>query len=237
MNAKGFQPRDLLSRVTLFEGISSEDLEPMIPLLRPKKCVRGQQVVEVNTPGQTLYLIAEGRVKVAISDSQGREVILSILHEGDFFGELSLLDQNPRSASVIALKSTLLYALEREDFMRCVDDNPRILHNVMQKLCERLRKADAVISDLVLLDVYGRVARYLLDLSKEQGQETEEGIMIPKLPSQQEIASMLGTSRETINRVLSELEKRGILERDGRTLRIISHASLDLELENKLGLA
>jgi CRP-like cAMP-binding protein len=220
-------PRELLMRVSLFEGLNEQEINDLLPLLRPRPCQRGQEVVAFNTYGQTLYLIAEGRLKVALSDAQGREVILSILNEGEFFGELALLDQHPRSASVIALKNSKLYALEREDFLQYAASNPRILHNILQKLCERLRKADAIIGDLVLLDVYGRVARFLRELAQKNGTQNEEGyLVIPRIPSQQEMASMLGTSRETINRVLSDLERRGLLTRDGRQLLILSQASL-----------
>lgn len=221
--------KELLRKVSLFAGIADSDLDDFVPLLRKRKCVRGQPIVEVDTPGSSLYLVEKGQLKVVLSKGD-KEAILSLLKEGDFFGEMSLLDGKERSADVVAIRASELYELSREDFLAYIEGHPKALLNILQMLSERLRKADAIISDLTLLDVYGRVARYFLQLAEEEGEESEEGILIHKPPSQQQIAGMLGASRETINRVISEFVKRGIFLKDGRKLIIANEELLDEQI-------
>lgn len=221
--------KELLRRVSLFEGVADTDLDDIVPLLRKRKCVRGQPIVEVDTPGSSLYLVERGQLKVVLSKGD-KEAILSLLKDGDFFGEMSLLDGKERSADVVALRASELYELSRDDFLRYVESHPKALLNILQMLSDRLRKADAIISDLTLLDVYGRVARFFLQLAEEEGEESEEGILIRKPPSQQQIAGMLGASRETINRVISEFVRRGIFLKDGRKLVIADEVQLDEQI-------
>lgn len=221
--------KDLLRKVSLFSGMEDAELEAIIPLLRSKKCVRGQSIVEVNTPGDSMFLVAKGQLKVVLAKGD-KEAILSLLKEGDFFGEMSLLDGKERSANVVALRASELYELSRDDFQEYVQEYPKTLLNILQMLSERLRKADAIISDLTLLDVYGRVARFFLQLAEDEGEETEEGLLIRKPPSQQQIAGMLGASRETINRVISEFVRRGIFFKDGRKLLIADEELLDEQI-------
>lgn len=217
--------RELLKKVSLFAGVSDEDLAALVPLLRFRRCVRGQPVVEVDMPGRSLYLVAEGELKVTIQRDE-REVILSLLHEGDFFGEMALLDGKGRSANVVCLRASDLYELSREDFLQYVESHPRALLNILQQLSERLRNMNTIISNLTLLDVYGRVARYFMTLAEEEGEVVESGILLKKPPSQQHIAGMLGTSRETVNRVIAEFVQQGILQKEGRQVIITNEALL-----------
>ncbi len=217
--------KDLLKKVALFEGISEEDLDQLVPLLRFRKCVRGQSVVEVDMPGHSLYMISNGELKVTIQRDD-KEAILTLLGSGDFFGEMALLDGKGRSANVVCLRASDLYELSREDFLRYVEAHPRALINILQHLSERLRNSNLIISNLTLLDVYGRVARFFMTLAEEEGEEVDAGILLRKPPSQQQMAGMLGTSRETVNRVIAEFVQQGILQKDGRQLVITSEALL-----------
>lgn len=221
--------RELLRRVSLFEGLEEGDQEEIIPLFRRRKFVKNQPIVEVDTPGNSLYLIEQGELKVTLSKGD-REVILSLLKEGEFFGEMSLLDRKPRSANVIALKNSRLYELNREDFHTFIESHPKALLKILEKLSERLRQADEIIGDLTLLDVYGRVASLLLKLAQDEGETTEQGTLIRRPPSQQQIAGMLGASRETVNRVISDFVKRGIVRKEGRQL-YLTYAELLAELD------
>lgn len=223
--ADNHKKKELLQKVSLFEGISEDDLNELLPLLRFRKCVRGQPVVEVDMPGHSLYLVAAGELKVTMQRDE-KEAILSLLQKGDYFGEMALLDGKGRSANVVCLRASELYELSREDFLRYVEVHPRALVNILQKLSERLRNMNTIISNLTLLDVYGRVARFFMDLAKEEGEETEGGLLLRKPPSQQQIAGMLGTSRETVNRVIAEFVQQGILQKDGRQLVITNEAML-----------
>lgn len=229
---KELQKLELLRKVDLFEGLHNQQLDALRPLLQRKKFVRGDYVVQEQTVGKALYLVESGELKVSLSENNEREVILSFLKEGDFFGEMSLLDQKPHSANVIALKTTQLYVLQREDFLNYVEKYPKTLFNILQKVFERLRKADDIRRDLVLLDVYGRVARFLLRLADEEGIPCSKGIMIKSPPSQQQIAGLLGASRETINRVLSEFTKNGSIEKQGKSLFIRAKAILKEQVQD-----
>lgn len=228
--ANNQKKRELLQKVSLFEGIDEEDLNELLPLLRFRKCVRGQPVVEVDMPGHSLYLISTGQLKVTIQ-KEDKEAILSLLNDGDFFGEMALLDGKGRSANVVCLRASELYELSREDFLRYVEVHPRALINILQQLSERLRNMNTIISNLTLLDVYGRVARYFMQLAEEEGETTDGGILLRKPPSQQQIAGMLGTSRETVNRVIAEFVQLGILQKDGRQLVITNEAMLAEQIQ------
>jgi len=158
-------------------------------------------------------------VKAVLYGGSGREIILSIFKSpGDFFGEMSLLDNQPRSATLIADEPSTLLVLSRRDFQAHLAAQPRTAMNVLGELSRRLRRADEVIGNLALLDVYGRVARKLREMAESDGEETEEGIVIRQRPTQQEIAATIGTSRETVSRVLSELVRRGFIGMSGRRL-------------------
>ena len=129
---------------------------------------------------------------------------------------MSLLDDMPRSANVLTTEDSTLLVLKREAFKKHLEENPATAVNVLAELSKRLRKADEIIGNLALLDVYGRVARMLMDLAEKDGEQTEEGIIIHKRPTQQDIASMVSTSRETVSRALNEFQKRGLLVMDGK---------------------
>jgi CRP/FNR family transcriptional regulator/CRP/FNR family cyclic AMP-dependent transcriptional regulator len=158
-------------------------------------------------------------VKVVLYGESGREIILSIFKSpGDFFGEMSLLDGEPRSATVIADEPSRLLVLSRRDFQAHLAAHPRTALRVLQELSRRLRRADAVIGNLALLDVYGRLAGKLREIAAAEGEETPEGVLVRQRPTQSEIAAMIGTSRETVSRALSEFARRGWLATSGKRL-------------------
>jgi len=230
LSTDGDKLKEFLYRIKLFENFTEEELDEVIPLFRTRRYVKGQQIVEKGEPGDTLYIVGKGQLKVVLTEDYEKEVILSLLEEGDFFGEMAILEQKPRSAHVLALKAGVLYELNQEDFRNFILAKPHAMLNIISRLSERLRKSSMVISDLTLLDVYGRVARFLLELSEEGGEATEEGTLIKTPPSQQHMASRLGTSRETINRVINDFIRRGILKKNKRQLVITSPAKLHQEL-------
>ena len=155
-----------------------------------------------------------GRLKVMMSDAEGKEVILTILGPGEFFGEMGLIDDNPRSASVVAIEPCELLAITRRDFKKCMTDNAEMAMAVMRGLVRRLREADRKIGSLALLDVYGRVARLLLDMAEDvNGQK----VVTKRLPKQ-DIAKMIGASREMVSRVMKDLQTSGFIEMRGSTI-------------------
>ena len=209
---------ELLQKVSLFQNVELKELERIAALLQSREVRRDAQIVAQDEPGDSLFVIARGRVKVVLFGDTGREVILTLLKAGDFFGEMSLVDDLPRSANVIAQEDSTVLILKREQFVEHVVNTPSTALNVMAELSRRLRRADEIIGNLATLDVYGRVAHIMIDLAKRDGEAVEAGILIRERPTQQEIASMIGTSRETVSRVLSEFQRRGFVEMRGREI-------------------
>jgi CRP-like cAMP-binding protein len=171
-------------------------------------------------PGNAMFLIQKGRVKVSRMSDDGREVILSILEAGDFFGELSLLDGKSRSASVTAIENSQVLILRRGDFFKLLEDYPQISISLLKELAARIRRSDTQIKSLSLQDAMGRVASTLIMLAEDHGRKIKEKVLISKIPLQQDLANMSGTSRETISRVFKYLEDEHLIIREGRRLVI-----------------
>jgi CRP/FNR family transcriptional regulator/CRP/FNR family cyclic AMP-dependent transcriptional regulator len=186
-------------------------------------------IILAEDAGDSLFIIFRGQVKVSIINEDGREVILAMLGPGDFFGEMSLLDGKPRSANVIATEETELLTLFRSDFLHLVERLPEVAVKVIAALTARLRKADRKIESLALMDVSGRVATVLLQIAEESGTVTPRGVAIRSRPTQQELANMAGTSRETVSRVLKRLEEQGYIATQGREIVILREADLQTD--------
>jgi CRP/FNR family transcriptional regulator, cyclic AMP receptor protein len=192
---------DFLATVPLFSGLDRTELQRFGDLTREKFYPRGSVILFENDPGDSLFVVRQGRVKVVLIGEDGREVILGVLGVGEHFGELSLIDDRPRSAHVIAMEDSHLLVLHREDFRRRVDSSPAVAWSLLSELSRRLRRADEKIGGLVLLDVPGRIARLLLDLAEETGGNT-----IEKPLTHQTIAQMIGASRETVSRAMKDFQ-------------------------------
>ncbi len=224
-------PRELLRRVSIFEGLDERGLGALEKLLKLRSFSPDSVIVSQSDPGDALFVLVRGRVKVVLYGEKGREMILSSFRPGEFFGEMSLLDGQPRSANVIAIEPSALYVLERNAFAKYLGENPRIALNILAEMSRRLRRADSIIGNLALLDVYGRVARMLRELAAADGQETEGGVVIRQRPTQAEMAAMIGTSRETVSRALSEFQRRGFLEISGKRI-VVRRAFLEDGVES-----
>lgn len=221
--------RELLKRVSIFENIGEAAITELASCLQPIDFAKDAVIFSQSDQGDALYVLESGRVKVVLYGESGREVILTIFRDGDFFGEMSLLDGQPRSANIIALEPTRVLKLSRDDFVQHLETHPATALKVLAEMCLRLRRADEIIGNLALLDVYGRLARILIDLGKRQGIHKDEGIVIKERPTQQELASMIGTSRETVSRVLNEYQRRGFLTIQGKSI-VLSHGFTDQNL-------
>ncbi len=219
--------RDLLRRVSIFADLEEEALASIAGLMSERRFPKESVIVGQEDLGDSLFVVSRGKVKVVLYGRSGREVILSIFKAGDFFGEMSLLDNQPRSANVIALEDSTLLTLERRAFAAHLEQYPQTALQILAEMSRRLRRADSVIGNLALLDVYGRVARFLRELAADEGEQIDGGLVIRQRPTQQEIASMVGTSRETVSRALSEFQRRGFLEMTGRKIVLRSQFALD----------
>ncbi len=222
MNATPVVSTLLLRNVPMFSLLSGVQLLLLAQVLLRKPYPRNSTVVAAGDPSDALYIVISGRLKVTISDKEGREAILAILKQGDFFGEMGLIDQAPRSATVVTIEPCELLTITRTDFMKCLQKNFDLAMNVIRGLVERLRQADNKIGSLALMDVCGRVARLLMEMA-----ETVDGqkVVTKKLPKQQ-IAKMIGASREMVSRVMKEMETSGHIE--VRAHRILLRESLAL---------
>ena len=196
-----------LRRVPLFQSLNEAQLDVLTTGSLRRNYPRGRTIVAEGEPSQSLYILLSGRAKVQRSDSEGKEVILAVIGPGEFFGEMSLIDDAPRSASVITLESSDFMAINKDGFKAMLMQNTDIGMQVMRGLVRRLREADKKIETLALLEVYGRVARVLLDFSEIVNGER---IVKARLP-RQEIAKMIGASREMVSRVMKGLEIDGYI--------------------------
>jgi len=200
---------DLIRRVPLFSMLTDAQAVTVADGVVKRRFKRGEMIVEQGKKTNALFILLNGRARVVSTDSRGREVILATLQPGDHIGEMSLIDNEPHSATVRAEVQTDVLMLGRAEFARCLPENSSMAYAVMRGLVQRLRHADRKIESLALLDVYGRVARALLEFSVDDGQG---GRVIREKISRQDIAKMVGASREMVSRVMKDLEERGMIE-------------------------
>jgi CRP/FNR family transcriptional regulator, cyclic AMP receptor protein len=207
-----------LKAVPFFTQLSEAELEIIRSLASEKNYPKNAIVLTEGEMGDSLYMIKSGKVKVFISDQDGREMILKILGPGDFFGEMSMIDKQPRSASVTTLETSHFLVLNHAAFEKCVERVPRIANMVMRVLAQRVREADKKIGTLAMMDVYGRVASTLLELSVYDNGK----LMVSEKLSQQDLANMVGASREMVNRILKDLADRGFISVESKSITIIN---------------
>ncbi len=199
---------DLIRRVPLFSMLSDDQAQAIADSVIKKRFRRGEMVVEHGSKTNALFILLNGRARVLSADERGREVILATLHPGDYVGEMSLIDDAPHSATVRAEVQTDMLVLSRTDFARWLPEVTSLSYAIMHGLVQRLRAADRQIMSLALLDVYGRVARALLEMAEDEG---EHKIIRSKV-SRQDLSKVVGASREMVSRVMKDLEERGMIE-------------------------
>jgi CRP/FNR family transcriptional regulator, cyclic AMP receptor protein len=215
----------LLKFIPIFSELSETDLQK-IARASIKQLYRKDNMILIEEEfGSTMFVILNGRVKISRISEDGREVILSILSEGDFFGEMSILDGETRSANVVTLEDSEILVIRREDFLQMLHDFPQIAINLLKELAHRLRKSDSQIKSLSLQNATGKVASTLLRIADDSGKIHLGQVEIPKLPPQQDLANMAGTSRETISRVIKSLSEKGYLKKIGSKLIIMDYES------------
>lgn len=182
---------------------------------------RGEEIFREGTPGDRLYVIGAGKVKLGHTAPDGREHLLAILGPGEILGEVSLYDPGPRTATATALAKTVVVELQHTDLLRVLDARPEISQHLLRSLAIRLRRTNDKISDLIFSDVPGRVARALLELGARFGQQTERGLRVTHDLTQEELAQLVGATRETVNKALAEFSSRGWLQLDGRSVILL----------------
>jgi CRP/FNR family transcriptional regulator/CRP/FNR family cyclic AMP-dependent transcriptional regulator len=217
----------ITASVPLFSCLSSMDRSAVCKIMIPRTFTANEVIVhEDDDEGQTFFILVSGKVHVAVFTTEGKSAILATLKPGDFFGEMAMLDGEPRSASVIASEQCTLLMLYRKMFIDILQRYPKITIQILIEMSRRLRRANRHINTLSLMSVYGRVADVLLQLAKEQGQRLRNMVVIPNRPTHQVIADMAGTSRETVSRIMSQLQKKHYLVVDGKKLVILNEEKL-----------
>jgi CRP/FNR family transcriptional regulator, cyclic AMP receptor protein len=212
-----------VSNVPLFSMLTEKEMCMLSKAMRRVSYGRGALVLAEGSDAESLYVILSGRIKVVKRDEDGREIILAVLGPGEYFGEMALLDDKPRSANVETVEPSDIICISKSDFQRCLQDNFELSIYIMRGLVHRLRNADRSISSLALLDVYGRVARLVLDHSEEVGGRK----ILPHRLSHQEIASRVGASREMVGRVMRIFCQRGLIAEEGNQVIILNANQLE----------
>jgi len=214
---------DHLRNVPIFTDLTDSDLTKIASKMVPRVYEKGQMILLEESMGETFFIITQGAVKVTRLSADGREVILAILGESDFFGEMSLLDGEGRSANIVANESAKVLTLSRNDFLDCLESYPKIAIALLEELATRLRKSDQQIESLSLSDSEHRIGITLIRLAGELGTIKQGHVTIKNLPYQQDIANMAGTSRETVSRTLKLLEDKKLVRRENRNLTIYNY--------------
>ena len=222
----------LLQSVALFWDLKKEELGYISEKMVSRKYESGNYIFMEESDGEQCFFVVKGSVKVTRLSKDGREVILAMLNQGDFFGEMSLLDGESRSANVIALEKTEVLTLNRKDFLIVLHEYPKIAIQLLKELASRLRKSDRHIASLSLSDAEKRIALCIIRFADERGIIRNGRVTIAKIPIQQDIANMAGTSRETVSRALTVLEKEQLIERNGRELIIMDYKKFIREFDS-----
>ena len=224
MSAKVLGPAGLigeLERVPLFASLQKRQLESLSRHLRRRAFKRGEVIFFQGDIGESLYIIESGSVRITQQSEDGRELILVVFGAGDFFGDMSIIDGEPRSATAIAAEDASALMLLRDDFVRFIGENPGAALETLKVLSRRLRRMDEVLSEAVFHSATVRLARRLIELTQIYGRPSDGGTLIDSRITQSQLAEMAGTSRVTINKELALLEARGILKRVKRKILIL----------------
>jgi len=222
---------ELLQSVALFWDLSEAELGYISEKMIARHYESGKFIFLEDSEGEQCFFVIKGSVKVTRLSKDGREVILAMLNEGEFFGEMALLDGESRSANVIALEETEVLTLNREDFLVVLQDYPQIAIQLLKEMAHRLRKSDRQIASLSLSDAEKRIALCIIRFADEQGVIRRGQVSIPRVPIQQDIANMAGTSRETVSRAINVLEKEHYIKRQGRELLILDYKQFIKEFD------
>lgn len=212
---------DVLRQAPLFSGLDDEAAESLGSSMSASQIRRGEVLFHEGDSGDRLYVVTDGKIKLGRTSADGRENLLAILGPGQMFGELSLFDPGPRSATATAVTDCDLQSLGHDELIEWLANHPNVSRALLHQLAARLRRTNEVVADLVFSDVPGRVAKALLDLSSRFGRKADDGIHVHHDLTQEELAQLVGASRETVNKALADFAMRGWLRLEPRSVVII----------------
>ena len=205
----------------LFAGMDEESSRALIDSMKVLDAARGDVLFHEGERGDRLFLVRDGKIKLGRRSNDGRENLLAVLGPGEMFGELSLFDPGPRTATATVVADAVVLELGHRDLVTWLADKPKVAEQLLQALARRLRRTNEALADLVFSDVPGRVAKALLDLSTRFGQQVDEGIRVAHDLTQEELAQLVGASRETVNKALADFAARGWVRREGRAVVLL----------------
>jgi CRP-like cAMP-binding protein len=211
---------EVVRKAPLFTALDDEAAASLLANMVSVKIAKGSVLFAEGDVGDHLYVVVEGKLKLGTSSSDGRENLLSILGPGEMFGELSLFDPGPRTSSATAVTDAKLLSLGQEKLLPWLEENPKVSLQLLARLAQRLRRTNEAVGDLVFSDVPGRVAKALIDLGERFGKKTDEGLYVLHELTQEELAQLVGASRETVNKALADFVGRNWLKLDGRAVLI-----------------
>ena len=215
---------DLLATVPIFSALNANVLDELLSRMTKRSYQKNNMILMEDEFGDTFFIIAGGSIKITRISEDGREVILAMLGEGEFFGEMSLLDGETRSANAIAIEESKVLILKRHDFLLFLERFPKIAISLLTEMAGRIRKSDQQIESLSLSDAEHRIGITLIRMAEELGTIRQGKVEISNLPYQQDIANMAGTSRETVSRMMKILEEKGFIKRSGHNLSILDYS-------------
>lgn len=210
--------RATLAKAAAFRDLPAAAIDDLLHRVTVRRIPGGNPIVTQEEGGDALYIMHSGRAKVVVFGENGREVTLAVLHSSDIFGEMSLFDGRSRSANVVALEPSTTLLLSRDDLLRHVSAHPQTALNLLGEMSRRLRRADESIAELALCDVEERLIRHLIRMAREDATEQADGLLIRRRPTQQDLANMVGSCRETVSRTFNSLARRGLIVPRGRSL-------------------
>ena len=214
-------PDDVIARAPLFAALDAEASAALRATMVDVALSRGDVLFSEGDPGDRLYVVTEGKIKLGRSSSDGRENLLAVLGPGEMFGELSLFDPGPRTATATAITETRLIGLGHQDLLPWLAGRPEVATQLLGALARRLRRTNEALADLVFSDVPGRVAKALLDLAARFGTPVEDGVHVTHDLTQEELAQLVGASRETVNKALADFAQRGWLRHEARSVVLL----------------
>ena len=212
---------DVLATVPLFAALDDATTQLLVSALTTRSVVRGHVVFSEGDTGDRLFIVMDGKVKISRAAVDGRENLLTVLGPGEMFGELSLFDPGSRTATATAVTESTLASLDHDDLRPLLLNEPGMAVQLLRALAQRLRRTNEAMADLVFSDVPGRVAKALLDLAKKFGVEADDGLRVTHDLTQEELAQLVGASRETVNKALADFAGRGFLRLEGRGVVIL----------------
>jgi CRP/FNR family transcriptional regulator, cyclic AMP receptor protein len=212
---------DVVLSAPLFANMDREQTRALQASMTPLDLARGEVLFHEGEPGDRLYVIARGKIKLGRRSSDGRENLLAVLGPGEMFGELSLFDPGPRTATASVVADAHLLELGHQDLIDWLQSSPAVAKHLLEALARRLRRTNEALGDLVFSDVPGRVAKALLDLSRRFGEPVDDGLRVAHDLTQEELAQLVGASRETVNKALADFAARGWVRREGRAVVLL----------------